>query len=210
MQIVVVTADFIGGGNECASNYEIVIVLPDQVQMTWTPAIEGNGTKIIATYGDDPDDCNDGITVYLGNGSSTTHVVDPDAFAVGIYYRVYTLLEGGNCSSCFASGTVISQLLETGAGSTIDMTGVDSGLLAIADYIKTGLMLAFPFLLGLVGGIRHSLTGYLAGIIGFSIALATFHDNFGLAITAPAGLIIFGLGAALVYDVWWGDGLRIV
>ncbi len=206
-EIVVVTADFALGGNECVSNYGITVVLPDQVQMTWTPAPEGNGTKIIVTYGDEPNNCNDGITVYEGNGSSTTHVVDPDAFAVGVYYRVYTLLEEGNCSSCFSSGMIISQILETGGGDvSIDMSGLHS----LTDLGYVGLVLVFGVFFSLVGVLRASITGYVAGVIALILSTVFVWDteNIGVYLGIPLIIIIIGLMGSAVRNAWT-EGLRI-
>ncbi|MBV6343435.1 hypothetical protein [Candidatus Magnetobacterium casense] len=199
-QVIVITASPIQG-NECVTDLGMEFTLPDEVSFWWTPAQTGNGTKIVMTVGDWPQDCEDGLVVYEGNETTTSQTIDTDDLVIGLYYHVYNITEGGNCSTCYATGSVIaSDSIDTGgAGNvTINTAGLDD----MADIMRTGLIFGTLFILGIVGAVRHSLTGYLGGIIGLSLSLAYMQDQIGMYLVIPMIVIILGLGLALVRDAW--------
>jgi len=200
-QVIVITASPLLG-NECVTNFGMSVDLPDELILTWTTASLSNGTKIVLDYGEWPTGCNDGTLVYEGNGSSATFIVDPDGFDDGVFVKAFAMV-GNECSNCYASGSAISTG-EAGSGVgniTIDTGGIDD----MADYIKTTLILAIPFLLGILGAVRHSITGYVAGIIGFGISLPYVNDHVGIYLVAPMVAVIVGLGLGLVRDAWEQD-----
>ena len=195
-QIIVITASPVIG-TYCVTDLGMEFTLPDEVSLWWTPAEEGNGTKIVMTVGDWPSDCEDGLTVYEGNGTSTTQTIDTDDLTIGLYYHVYNL-SGGNCSSCYATGSVIaSDSIETGGGNVTINT---EGLTEIADTMKLGIIFGFPVLLGLIGAKRHSLTLYLCGLFGLGISLSLVGSSLGSAVTIPMFILIVGLLGATVRD----------
>jgi hypothetical protein len=209
-QVIVITASPLIG-NECVSNFDISVTMPVgglgyYMHLTWTPAPAGNGTRVLYNVGEYPADCEDGI-IYEGNDTSTIHVViDSDDLVAGLYYRVYSLIDG-NCSSCYATGSVIASVTE-GTTPTGNVTLDTSGLDDMADLMRVGLILGFPILFGLIGVLRASLTGYVIGVVGLCLATTYIWDGVGTMLGIPMLLVIFGLLMSAMRNAL-SEGLRI-
>ena len=140
----------------------------------------------------------------------------------------------GNITDAWKYISVDGVVLEASGADTLTLTGLDieytgdtetntidlaiggerveeigQNLGAMSDYIKIVFILGLPLLLGLISVKRHSLTCYLASILGFAVAIPLLDDTFGLAIVIPAGLLIVGLAGSMAYDAFWGDGFVI-
>jgi hypothetical protein len=207
LEVVIVVANPWTGGNECVSNFDIVVKMPTgldiyQAQLSWTPAATGNGTRIVSSVGGWPDDCTDGI-IYEGNGSSVTHVItDENDLIEGVYYRAYTVT-GGGCSICYASGSVIASGNEAPSqGSTGNVTINTQGLDDMAGLMRVGFILAFPAIIGIIGAFRHSLGAYLVGIVGMGVSLAYVNDELGIYLTMPVLILITALLFGAILDAW--------
>ena len=207
VQVIVITASPIQG-NECVTDLGMEFTLPDEVSFWWTPATEGNGTKIVMTVGDWPSDCLDGLVVYEGNETTASQTIDTDDLVIGLYYHVYNLQEDGNCSSCYATGSVIaSDSMDTGGvgNVTIDTTGLSD----MADLLKLGLVLGFAVAFGMIGVFRASITGYIAGLAALILAMTYIWDSdIGTYLGPPLIIIMFGLIASGMRNAV-GEGLRI-
>ena len=208
-QIVVITASPVIG-NTCVSNFDISVTMPEgglgyYMHLTWTAAPAGNTSRVVFNVGDEPADCEDNV-IYEGNDTSTIHLVtDSDDLVSGLYYRVYAVI-GGNCSSCYATGSVIaSESTDTGGG---DVTITTEGLDDMANLMRVGLILGFPILFGLIGILRASMTGYVVGVVGLCLAETYIWDNVGLLLGIPVILVIFGLFGSGMRNAF-GEGLRV-
>lgn len=93
-------------GNQTITDFQITVVTPYEILLTWIPAVEGNGTYIIAAYGREPTSPEDGFIVYDGTGNSTTHWINTEFIGVDIFYHVYTRLSPGEYSYFYAAGSV--------------------------------------------------------------------------------------------------------
>ncbi len=207
-QVIVITASPLLG-NECVTDLGMEFSLPDEVSFWWTPATVTTGTKIVLTVGDWPQDCEDGMVVYEGNGSSTTQNIDTDDLVIGLYYHVYNLAMDGNCSACYATGSVIaSDAIDTGVGGNVTLAS--SGLDDMADLMRMGLVLGFGVFFSLIGVLRASITGYIAGIIALILSTVYVWDaeNIGVYIGVPIVIIIVGLMGSAIRNAW-GEGLRV-
>lgn len=199
--VVVVTAQP-AGNMTCPQDLAINVVSAYEIEFTWMPAT-GNyttGSVIKAAYGRYLTDPSDGFVVYEGEGNATTHWVNTEFIDVDVYYAVWATYGNDTYSECYISGSV------TGGEGLLE---IGSQLGNLSDHIRVAFILGFPLILGLVGAYRHSLSGYLAGIAGFSIAIPLLEDTLGLAIVIPASIFIVGLLGAGVRDAF-GDGMNIV
>lgn len=206
-QVIVITASPLVG-NECVKDLVMEFELPDQVLFSWTPAEIGNGTKIVMNVGDWPADCLDGLTVYEGNATSTSQTIDTDDLTIGLYYHVYNIKEDGNCSSCYATGSVIaSDSIDTGGvgNVTIDTTGLSD----MADMMKLSLVLIFAVVFGMIGVFRASITGYVVGLTALVLATTYIWDSdIGAYLGPPLIIIMFGLMGSAARNAL-SEGLRV-
>lgn len=70
------------------------------------------------------------------------------------------------------------------------------------------LIIGIPFLLGIIGVKRSSITGYIAGVVGLSLALSMVWDSIGASLGIPLVLVILGFMLSAMRNAW-GEGLRI-
>lgn len=199
---VTITANTGNASEYCPFDFSITAVSPYEIQLEWQNAT-GNATDstvVRAAYGRLPQSPDDGFAVYSGNDTDYTHWVNTEFIDVDVYYRLYTLFDDGEYSICYAEGFVSGGL---------GMIEIGSQLGNLADYSRVAFILGFPLILGLVGAWRHSLSGYLAGIAGFALAIPLLDDTLGLAVVIPASIFIVGLLGAGVRDAF-GEGLNIV
>lgn len=199
--VVVVTAQP-GGNITCPQDFEINLVSLYEIELSWLPATGGNttGSAVTAAYGRWPTGADDGFEVYNGSGNETTLWVNTEFIGVDVYIGIWATYGNDTYSECYLSGSV------TGGEGLLE---IGSQLGNLSDYIRIAFILGFPLILGLVGAQRHSLSGYLAGIVGFALAIPLLDDTLGLVVVIPASIFIVGLLGAGVRDAF-GDGMNIV
>lgn len=188
------------------------------------------GNNTVEIYGTTFLSLPDTPDTYEGYGNYTLRVNETET---GLEWVVMPVGGNGTADS-FKFISVDGVMLEASGISTLTLTGTDieytgdpatntidlaiggerveeigNQLGNINDYVKIGYILGLPLLLGLIGAVRHSLTGYLCGVVGFALAIPLLDDTFGLAIVVPAALLILGLMGSGIKDAL-GDGLNIV
>jgi len=110
-----------------------------EVGLTWTPALDGNGTIIRGTYGDTaPTSHTDGFPVYAGQGSSTTHYINMEFLAADIQFAAFTMC--GEVELCCEDCGTAESYSSTGAEATLEG---GTGVSILSDAILLGIILAF-------------------------------------------------------------------